>query len=167
VLLVNGSRQEIDHQTGRLNILTFGQNEIDLTDTSHSDSTRTRDMSEVSLGELFDPHPANEHDIPKWIAEGHKRLSSPLTAVSYAFVALLSVLSGTFRRHGSFVRPMVAVGAMVGLLALGFGVENLAARDNSLVPLMWMHAVVPGLICGWLLLGPQFPAIRRHAVEAA
>ena len=32
VLLVNGSRQEIDHQTGRLNVLTFGQNEIDLTD---------------------------------------------------------------------------------------------------------------------------------------
>ena len=32
VLLVNGSRQEIDHQTGRFNVLTFGQNEIDLTD---------------------------------------------------------------------------------------------------------------------------------------
>ena len=32
VLLVNGSRQEIDHQTGRLNVLTFGQNEIDLAD---------------------------------------------------------------------------------------------------------------------------------------
>ena len=32
VLLVSGSRQEIDHQTGRLNVLTFGQNEIDLSD---------------------------------------------------------------------------------------------------------------------------------------
>ncbi len=35
-------------------------------------------------------------------------------------------------------------GAMVGLLALGLGVENLAARDNALMPLMWLHAVVPG-----------------------
>ncbi len=34
VLLVNGSRQEIDHQTGRLNMLTFNQNEIDLADAS-------------------------------------------------------------------------------------------------------------------------------------
>src|SRR6516225_2410321 len=33
VILINGSRQEIDHQSGRLNVLTFGQNEIDLTDS--------------------------------------------------------------------------------------------------------------------------------------
>src|SRR6516162_4035083 len=30
VLLVSGSRQEIDRQTGRLNVLTFAQNELDL-----------------------------------------------------------------------------------------------------------------------------------------
>ncbi len=119
VVLVNGSRQEIDHQTGRLNVLTFGQNEIDLTDSNRTGTARIRDMAELSLRELLDPHPTNERDIPTWFAEGNKRLSNPLTAVSYAFVALLSVLSGTFRRHGSYVRPMVAIGAMVALLAIG------------------------------------------------
>jgi lipopolysaccharide export system permease protein len=167
VLLDSGSRQEIDRQTGRLNVLTFGQNEIDLTNSNRSDSARLRDMSELSLRELLDPHPPNERDIPKWIAEGHKRLASPLSAISYALVALLSVLSGTFRRHGSFVRPLVAVGAMVALLALGLAVENLAARDNALVPLMWVQAVTPGVICGWLLLGPQLLPFRRVAVPAA
>ncbi len=34
VLLLDGSRQEIDHQTGRLDILTFKQNEIDLADAA-------------------------------------------------------------------------------------------------------------------------------------
>ena len=86
VLLVSGSRQEIDHQTGRLNVLTFGQNEIDLSDNSRSDGARLRDMSELSLGELLDPHPQNPMDVPKWIAEGHKRLATPLTALSFAFV---------------------------------------------------------------------------------
>ena len=86
VLLVNGSRQEIDHQTGRLNVLTFGQNEIDLADNQATAGERLRDMSEMSLGELLDPHPPNPRDMPKWIAEGHKRLATPLTAVSYAFV---------------------------------------------------------------------------------
>ena len=59
VLLINGSRQEIDRQTGRLNVLTFGQNEIDLTDNQANSTERLRDMTEMSLGELLDPHPAN------------------------------------------------------------------------------------------------------------
>jgi lipopolysaccharide export system permease protein len=166
VLLINGSRQEIDHQTGRLNVLTFGQNELDLSDNQANSNERLRDMTEVSLGELLHPHPVFAHDIPRWIAEGHKRLASPLTAISYAFVALYAVLSGTFRRHGSFVRPLVSVMAMVALLAFGLAMENLAARDNAMLPMIWLHAVAPGVISGWLLLGPQWRQSRRHPVEA-
>jgi lipopolysaccharide export system permease protein len=167
VLLMNGSRQEIDHQTGRLNVLTFGQNEIDLTDNKGYGAARLRDMSELTLRELLDPHPANERDIPKWIAEGHKRLATPLTAFSYALVALLTVLSGTFRRHGSFVRPLAAVAAMVVLVAFGLAVENLAARDNSMLPMMWLHALVPGVVCGWLLFSPQWRESRPHLATAS
>lgn len=166
VLLVSGSRQEIDHQTGRLNVLTFGQNELDLSDNSRNGGERLRDMSELSLRELLDPHPSNVRDVPKWIAEGHKRLATPLTALSFAFVALLSVLSGTFRRHSSLVRPLVAVGAVVVLLAAGFAVDNLAARDNALLPLVWLQALTPGVICGWLLLGPRLLTPWRQPAEA-
>ena len=167
VLLISGSRQEIDHQTGRLNVLTFGQNDLDLTDNSRTAGERLRDMSELSLMELLDPHPPNARDVPKWTAEGHKRLTTPLTAVSFAFVALLSVLSGTFRRHGSFVRPLVAVATVVVLLATGLAIDNLAARDNALLPLVWVQTLLPGVICGGILLGPQLPPLRRQAVEAA
>ncbi len=59
VLLVSGSRQEIDHQTGRLNVLTFAQNELDLTDNARNDGERLRDMTELPLDELLDPHPPN------------------------------------------------------------------------------------------------------------
>jgi lipopolysaccharide export system permease protein len=163
VLLVSGSRQEIDHQTGRLNVLTFGQNEIDLSDNSRSDGARLRDMSELSLSELLDPHPQNPMDVPKWFAEGHKRLATPLTALSFAFVGLLSVLTGTFRRHGSVVRPLVAVGTVVLLLAAGLTVGNLAARNNAWVPVVWIVAVAPGVICGWLLFGPRLPTPSRQA----
>ena len=55
VLLMNGSRQEIDHQTGRLNMLTFSQNEIDLADATGPEGERPADMSEVGLGELLNP----------------------------------------------------------------------------------------------------------------
>jgi lipopolysaccharide export system permease protein len=166
VLLVSGSRQEIDRQSGRLNVLTFGQNEIDLTDNQGTSNERLRDMTEMSLFELLDPHPPNPRDVPKWIAEGNKRLATPLTAVSYALIGLFAVLSGTFRRHGSFVRPMVAIAAMVAILALGLAMENLAARDNAMLPMIWLQALAPGMICGWMLLGPQWLPSRRQPAEA-
>jgi lipopolysaccharide export system permease protein len=166
VLLLDGSRQEIDHQSGRLDMLTFKQNEIDLADATKDETARPADMSEVPLGDLLDPHPYFERDRPKWLAEGHKRLTAPLTTLSYAMVGLFSSLGGIFRRHGGIARPLVTVGAMVLLLALGLAFGTLAARDNSLLFLMWLHAAVPGIICGWLLLGPPLRVFQTQPMEA-
>jgi len=163
VLLVNGSRQEIDHQSGRLNVLTFEQNELNLNDSKGTSNERLRDISEMSLGELLHPNVTNPSDVPKWIAEAHKRLALPLTALSHALIALLAVLSGTFRRHGSFIRPLSAIAAMVLLLAFGLAIDNLAARNNGMLPLVWLHAVAPGLVCAWLLFGPQLLSSRRRS----
>lgn len=166
-LLYNGSRQELDRQTSRLNMLTFDQNEIDLGERAASSGVRPPDMSEVPLRELLVPRWAHDRDITKWIAEGHKRLTGPLSTLSFAMVALISVLSGTFRRHGGFTRPMVAVGVVVGLLALGLAINNLAARDNDLIPLMWLHALLPGLICIWLLVVPDWLSSRQRPSRSA
>ena len=170
VLLVNGSREELDHQTGRLNMLTFAENVIDLAQTNRSESGRVRDMSEVSLHDLLNPTPEilpMRQDVPKWHAEAHKRLASPFTAASFAMVALVSVLTGAFRRHGGFIRPLVAILAVVGLLALGLAIGNLAARDNALIPLIWLHATLPGVISAWILYGPRLWRERRPAMPQA
>jgi lipopolysaccharide export system permease protein len=166
VLLLDGSRQEIDHQTGRLDVLTFKQNEVDLADSTKENSARPLDMSERPLSDLLDPAPMFERDRPKWIAEGHKRLTSPLTTLSYAMVGLFSALGGMFRRHGGIARPLITVGAMVGLLALGLAFGTLAARDNSLVVLMWVHAALPCIVCAWLLLGPPIRIFHPTRIVA-
>jgi lipopolysaccharide export system permease protein len=166
VVLLDGSRQEIDHQSGRLNMLTFKQNEIDLADATKDETARPADMSEVALGELLNPHPFFERDRPKWIAEGHKRLSAPLTTMSYAMVGLLSALGGMFRRHGGILRPLITVGVMVVLLALGLAFGTLGARDNNLLGLMWLHATIPGIVCAWLLMGPPLSRFRIRSSEA-
>jgi len=155
VLLFNGSRQEIDPKTGRLEMLTFQENVIDLASTDQSGAARLPDMTEVSLGALLSPHPPSPQDAPKWIAEGHKRLASPITALSYALVALVSVLTGAFHRHGNFIRPSVGVLTMVGLLAFQLLVQDLSARNNNFLPLIWLQAIVPGLVCAWLLFAPR------------
>ncbi len=167
VLLLNGNRQELDRTTGRLNILTFSENAIDLAQASRSEAARPLDMTEVGLHQLLDPHPSNVQDIPKWRAEAHKRLASPLTGVSFSLVALLSVLTGAFRRHGGIMRPLIAIAGIVILLASGLAIGNLAARDNRLIPLVWVHAVLPGIVCFWLLIGPQLKSSRLVTRRAA
>ncbi len=157
VLLHNGSRQEIDRQTGRLNMLTFAENVIDLVDAGGPESTRPVDMSEVGVGELLNPQRAMPRDVPKWIAEGHKRLAEPLASISFALVALVSVLTGTFQRHGGFLRPLASVLSVVLLVALGLIINGLAARDNVLVPLIWARAVLPGVVAGAMLFAPHMP----------
>jgi lipopolysaccharide export system permease protein len=156
VLLQNGSREEIDRQTGRLNILTFAENTIDLSngDKATADS-RVRDINEMSVHDLLNPDPSwvSPRDVPKFIVEAHKRLSGPLTAASFAMIALVSVLTGTFRRHGGIMRPITAIMSVVGLLALSLGIGNLAARDMLLIPLIWVEAGAPAVICAWILFG--------------
>jgi lipopolysaccharide export system permease protein len=158
VVLYNGSRQEIDRQTGRLNVLTFAENAIDLSRSAHGDEQRFRDMSEMSVGELLHPPPGMvmERDIPKLKVEAHRRLATPLTTASFIMLALIAVLMGTFRRHGGLLRPAVAVLVVVGLLALGLLLVNLAAKQPAIVPLIWLNAVLPGAVCAWALFGPQW-----------
>lgn len=156
VLLVNGTRQELDHRTGRLNVLSFAENTVQLADGDKGAEQRFRDPAEMSTSELLDPRSAVfARDIGKLRVEAHRRLSSPLTTLGFTLIALAAVLMGPFRRHGSLLRPFVAILIVVALVAGGLAVANLAARAPSLVPLIWLHAAAPALIAGWMLLGPQ------------
>ena len=110
------------------------------------------------MAELLHPETSalNARDAGKFLVEAARRLSAPLTAASFAMVALLSVLTGAFRRHGNVMRPLLSVMCVVALLALQLAVANLAARSTVLMPLVWIVAAGPGLVCAWLLFGPQF-----------
>jgi lipopolysaccharide export system permease protein len=167
VLLQNGSREEVDHQSGRLNVLTFAQNSVDLTQTSKGDDVRYRDVNEMSMTELWHPQTSAlaARDYGKFLVEAARRLSAPLTAASFALMALFSVLSGSFQRHGNVLRPLLAVLCVVALLAVQLAVANLAARFTLLIPLVWLVAVAPGLACAWLLFMPQqrLPALAQAA----
>jgi lipopolysaccharide export system permease protein len=159
VLLEHGSREEIDHKTGRLNVLTFEQDTVDLESNNRDEATRFRDVNEMSMHELLHPDPATTlpRDVGKLAVEAHRRLTQPLTVLSFTLAALVSVLTGAFSRHGNIWRPAVAVGALVALLALGLAVSSLATRDTALIPLIWAEAILPGVGCAWALFWPIAP----------
>jgi lipopolysaccharide export system permease protein len=165
VLLFDGSRQEVEAQTGRLNILTFHENLVDLSGPSHNQTERVMGMSEVPLDALLHPPSTlSRIDQARWIAEAHKRVTTPIAAVSYALMALLSVLTGAFQRHASILRPLISVGGVVVLLALSLALQTLTARDNATAPLLWAETIVPPLVFALLLFGPQVLAAWRQPI---
>jgi lipopolysaccharide export system permease protein len=156
VLLENGTRQVIDERTGQLNVLTFKENWVDLATPARDTHARLRDMGEMGIADLLNPPEGvvNPRDIPKWRVEAHKRLSAPLTTLSFTLVALLAVLGGMFRRHGGLLRPFLGIMAVVGLVAAGLALDSLAVRMNELIPVLWLRAVLPAAICGLALFAP-------------
>ncbi len=168
VLLYNGSREQIDPKTGALEVISFKRNAIDLQQNTGERAPRFRDPTEMSLGELLHPPPGavEPRDLGKLLAEAYRRLTSPFTCVSYTLLALAGILGGRFRRHGGGMRVFVSVLIVTGLVALGLAINNLAARDTALVWLMWVHAILPGLIAAWLLFAPHREASPRGAAPS-
>ncbi|PHK95771.1 LPS export ABC transporter permease LptF [Pseudoroseomonas rhizosphaerae] len=175
VTLLNGVRQQMEPATAtrpaRLSVLSFAENSVDLASGSNSpaETARNRDSRERFVGELLRPDPAEnlpERDIRKFRAEGHQRLSSPFTALSFAMVGLATALASGFRRHGDWRPAALGVTMVVVLLALGLAVGNLAARNNAAIPLIWVHALAPALLAAWVLSGsPGLPRRRPDMAE--
>ncbi|MBK1659770.1 LPS export ABC transporter permease LptF [Paracraurococcus ruber] len=175
VTLENGQRQQIDRvpppadaapgtpPSTRLNVLSFSENSVDLARTrgGTQDGERYRNAQERTLDELLNPDPADripDRDLRRFRAEAHQRLASPLNAIGFGLVALATALAGQFRRHGGGIRLFTGIAVVVALLALGLMVGNLAARQNSMIPLIWVNALAPGVLACWVIAGlPGLP----------
>jgi lipopolysaccharide export system permease protein len=185
VTLENGQRQQVERvpppqgappgtpPSTRLSVLTFSENSVDLARTARGEENRYRNAQERSLDELLNPDPAEripDRDLRRFRAEAHNRLASPLSALGFALVAMATALTGQFRRHGGGFRLFTGIAVVVGLLAVGLMTGNLAARQNAMIPLIWVHAVLPGLVAAWMLSGmPGLPQqlLRRRPAGAA
>ncbi|MDW8445416.1 MAG: hypothetical protein RML45_15000 [Acetobacteraceae bacterium] len=99
------------------------------------------------------------------MVEAHQRLSGPFVSVSLVLVALAFLLGGDFSRLGKTRRLLAAVLVGAGLIASGVALGNLAARHLALLPMIWLHALLPGLVALlWLVMPWQG---RRPAETAA
>jgi len=173
VTLENGQRQQVERvppppgsppgtaPTSRLTVLSFSENSIDLARASRGEENRYRNAQERTLSELLHPDPAeriSDRDLRRFRAEAHQRLANPLNALGFCLVAMATALTGQFRRHGGGFRLFTGIAVVVALLAAGLMTNNLAARQNSMIPLIWLNALLPGLIAAWVVGGmPGWP----------
>lgn len=163
VLMINGSRYQVSRGSPRLSLLYFDNYAMQFSDSSEKEEERSRDARERSTGELFSVHRGDVGDVAyrQFRVEGHQRLSSPLYHFTFALLATACLLSGWFNRRGQGDRLVLAIVLMVLVQAMALGVSNLATRNLSLVPLMYLAPLVPAVIALAVLAAPDFKKPRR------
>ncbi|MBF0355515.1 MAG: LPS export ABC transporter permease LptF [Alphaproteobacteria bacterium] len=155
VLLINGNRQELIHDSGQLSLLYFDSYTVEMTNLENNDS-RFRDARERPLTELFTvtPEEVGAVDFARFRVEAHQRLSSPLYHLAFTFIALVCLLTGSFSRHGMAKKVMLAIGLMVATEAAQLGVSGIVVKSLRMTPLIYLVPALPVLISLLVLLSP-------------
>ena len=171
VVMFDGNRQSVDKATNKLSILYFDRYIFDLGTTNVADDERYREARERRVGELLNIRESGEgldpKDFGKFIVEGHKRLVSPLAAIGFTLVGLACLISGSFSRRTQTRQVVLAITIMVALQGTALGLENLIAKNLDLVPLMYVHAILPIVLGYFFVVQTQRRRQRGAGVQPA
>ncbi|MEC7489055.1 MAG: LPS export ABC transporter permease LptF [Pseudomonadota bacterium] len=162
VLMINGNRQEVAADDGRLSLLYFEKYTFDLKDLNKTDINVWREPRERFLHELIfrKDQAKTGNDITnyqKLRMEGIFRLSAPLLYVAFCAIALSLLLGGGFNRRSQFLKILIAVGSVLILQIGMLGLKNLGEKIPQIAPLMYL---LPILVTAFFLLLLKF--IRKR-----
>ncbi|HUH84693.1 MAG TPA: LPS export ABC transporter permease LptF [Stellaceae bacterium] len=149
VLLVNGSRQEFDRETGKLSAQEFQKYTLDLAAYRDAPELRERQPDELFLHELL-RRSAKPGEIGL-IIEANLRIINPLTALAFSMIPIACLLTGEFNRRGQTQRVLLAILLAFLFETLDIAFKNLAGRSIAAVPLLYANVLAPIIATGWLL----------------
>lgn len=174
VVMYNGNRQTIG-ANAKLSILYFDRYVFEVPTSQESITDRFREPRERSMSELInleDADGVNKNDWGKYKVELHKRIVTPLLGVGFAMVGLACLLYGPITRRSQTLRIITAVSIMISLQGATLSLENIIAKNLTLLPFLYVLAAAPILAGTYMLMThPKAPhsksAKRRKKFKAA
>jgi lipopolysaccharide export system permease protein len=162
IVLFDGSRQQINRDRTRLEVLQFERNTMDIPRAQGGSEDVYLSPPERFLPELLWPGDTerDRRNADAFVAEINSRITGPLVSLAFMLVALAALLSGEFNRRGRMGRLAVAaVVTIVGEIAY-MGALSLALRFVDLVPLQ--YAVLGAIMAGSAWQMSRTPGRRRR-----
>ncbi|MBR7159366.1 MAG: LPS export ABC transporter permease LptF [Alphaproteobacteria bacterium] len=154
-IIENGSRQEVDKKTGRFSVLYFDRYTMDFGEIGGDQSgARVKDPRELSFTEILEAQKNPNIETKnrnKLIIELNKRFVLPLYNLCFALIAVTFLIRGNFSRRGQSEKVFMAVICMLFIQSASLGIENAATRNPYLVSLMYINALLPSVICLYIL----------------
>ncbi len=171
IIMVNGSRQELSKNGGQFSSLAFERYSVDfgLSGNKKDKDTSAREKGFFELLNARNDSSLSPKDQRRYVVEGHRRIINPFYNIVFALLGCTGLLVGNFNRRGQSRIISVSIIAMVLLQAMDLSFGNLAAKNLSLLPLMYINLILPFIVCVYLLLfyTPGMFAKRRHPPEIA
>jgi len=152
VLMVNGNRQEVRADDGRLSLLYFDRYTFDLSALNKTEIDLWREPRERFLNELFFPADQAQkiYNYRELRMEGLFRLSSPLLYLAFTTIGLALLLSGDFNRRGQFLRILTAVCSVTAVQVIVLSIKNLGEKTPALESIMYLVPLI--VTAGFLII---------------
>lgn len=163
VLVFDGQRQEYSKKDKSLSRLNFDRYTIEVND-EQAITDRWKEPDERTIFELLSPSAEDELDKKyekNLKIEIHRRIISPLLAITLAVISCTVLIVGPINRRGQIKRVALAVLLAVLIQSLYIAAFNIA-KDN-LVGLLAMYILVLAPIFSCLfLMSPFGDSLRRN-----
>ena len=157
LVMSNGNRQEVNVGDGQLSLLYFEQYAFEFGDNSGLEFSRFREAKERLLPDLFWPTDVTEERHKReFVAEGHRRLLTPLITMVLVFIAFSSLFSGDFNRRGSNWRLCYAVALGFLLQAAVLGIPSVMTKAPHLIPVVYLMAFTILGCAGYVAVADPF-----------
>ena len=152
VLMVNGNRQEVREDDGRLSLLYFDRYTFDLSALNKTDITLWREPRERFLHELFFPLDQEReiYNFRELRMEGIFRLSSPLLYLAFTAIGLALLLGGDFNRRGQFLRIFTSICFVAAIQIVVLSMKNLGEKTPALEHVMYLLPILAS--AGFLII---------------
>ena len=155
VVMRDGEVHSRDLDDGTVDIVRFTAYALDLSNLDENAEGAPRLFAkDRATADLLDPDPEDEvfrDDPGSFTAELHKRLTSWLYGPAFALVALHAAARPRSTRETAASTMAFVLATCLVARGAGLALEDAAANDTSLVPLLYAIPLALTLVFGWAL----------------
>lgn len=170
IIMVNGTRQEIDNKTAQFTSVSFERYSVDFgikeNNNRKAAGVREKPLSEL-LTALSNPK-LNKKDARRFFVEGNRRLISPLYNILFALLACTGLIVGNFNRRGQAKIISLSILGMIIIQALDLSFTNMANKNLCFLGFMYANLLIPFGVCIYLIkfYNPAMFIRRKKSEEA-
>ena len=149
--LINGNRQEVS-KNKNISILYFNEYTLNITNYNIDNSPRFKEASERSFYELFNSE-KNISELYKkeFLAEGHKRIMTPIIVLIMVLIGAISSIIGRFNRKTSIKKIFYSISAALIIQIYIIASPQIMIQSPKLIPFLYIFIFIILLLIIFLI----------------
>ncbi len=172
LIMLDGMAQRLSTETNRLSTAKFRDFSFDISALVRNDSAliqRARNMTTPALMTPWTPlAKATRQRVGDIAEEFHTRFADPLFCIIAAMIGFTTLLVGGYSRFGVWREVFVAFGLLLLVDGIGSTMQNPVREDARLWPLLYLPAILGGLLSlgmMWYVTRPRWRRKRPAQAE--